>query len=147
MFFIGTTLGSSLIFKKAPGTVSTLAASACLFYFSPLSTSTFLVLLLILLIAHFFSFPHFERKYGNDDPSLYTLDETIAIVFLNSLLPSERYWIAAFLLFRFFDILKPLGIRRIEEAKSIPSVIRNLADDVLAALYAYILIKGSEYVL
>lgn len=43
-----------------------------------------------------------------------------------------------FILFRFFDILKPLGIKRIQELKGGAGI---LADDLLAGLYALISLK------
>lgn len=46
--------------------------------------------------------------------------------------------LAGFLLFRFFDILKPLGINQIQKYKG---GIGILADDILAGLYALISLK------
>nr|WP_315823927.1 phosphatidylglycerophosphatase A [Paraflavitalea speifideiaquila] len=42
-------------------------------------------------------------------------------------------------LFRFFDIVKPLGIRR---AELLPRGVGVMADDVLAGLYAQIILRA-----
>ena len=45
--------------------------------------------------------------------------------------------IAAFALFRFFDILKPLGIRKMEK---LPGGYGIMADDILSGIYGMIVI-------
>ena len=47
-------------------------------------------------------------------------------------------FIAAFILFRFFDIAKPLGIRQLENIKGGWGV---MLDDVLAGVYANIVLQ------
>jgi phosphatidylglycerophosphatase A len=54
-------------------------------------------------------------------------------------------WLLAFFLFRFFDVLKPLGIRRLE---SLPRGWGVLLDDVAAGLVVVpILLLGYRYML
>ena len=45
--------------------------------------------------------------------------------------------LAAFLLFRLFDIWKPLGIRKMEK---LPKGYGIMADDILSGIYGYIVI-------
>lgn len=53
------------------------------------------------------------------------------------LVPVEpKYLLAAFILFRFFDILKPLGIRYLDT--KIKGGTGVMLDDVLAGVYACI---------
>jgi phosphatidylglycerophosphatase A len=79
----------------------------------------------------------------NDDPSIYTLDETLAIVMAWVLLVrlSMIDGVILFSLFRFFDILKPLGIRSIEKKSNWSAAIRNIADDMAAMFYTLIIFK------
>ncbi|HYA31185.1 MAG TPA: phosphatidylglycerophosphatase A, partial [Thermodesulfovibrionales bacterium] len=49
------------------------------------------------------------------------------------------YFIAAFLLFRFFDILKPPPIRWIE--RMLPGGIAIMADDLMAGIYTNALLQ------
>jgi phosphatidylglycerophosphatase A len=75
------------------------------------------------------------------DPSEVVLDEMVAmplVFFLNPHLHLGTKLgfvmvLLGFGLFRFFDIVKPLGIRWIEKA---PGGVGVVADDVVAALYA-----------
>jgi phosphatidylglycerophosphatase A len=73
------------------------------------------------------------------DPSEVILDEMVAmplVFFLNPLLGTKfelMMVLLGFGLFRFFDIVKPLGIRWIEKA---PGGIGIVMDDVVAAIYA-----------
>jgi phosphatidylglycerophosphatase A len=75
------------------------------------------------------------------DPSEVVLDEMVAmplVFFLNPHLHLGTKFgfvmvLLGFGLFRFFDIVKPLGIRWIEK---IPGGVGVVADDVVAALYA-----------
>jgi phosphatidylglycerophosphatase A len=45
--------------------------------------------------------------------------------------------LAAFILFRFFDIVKPLGVRQMENFKSGWGI---MADDILAGIYGAIIL-------
>lgn len=145
--FIGTTFFSAFIFKKAPGTASSLAIFLLLIIFPPTFQQRF-ILLGLTIVCHFLCFPFFEKKFNNDDPRVYTLDETIAMIILNFFFYTTYLeWIIAFILFRFFDIIKPFGIRLVEKEKKIPAVFRNVADDILAAIYSFIILTFMKYAL
>ena len=49
-----------------------------------------------------------------------------------------EYIVAGLILFRFFDILKPLYIRRMED---LPGGLGVMADDVLAGVYANVILQ------
>jgi phosphatidylglycerophosphatase A len=75
-----------------------------------------------------------ERFWGQD-PSRVVIDETVGQWI--SLLPVTAvspWWtiLLAFVMFRFFDILKPLGVRRMEQ---LPAGYGIMADDILAGVY------------
>lgn len=142
---IGTTFYTSFIFKKAPGTTSSIFIYLLLIIFPIQALEYKLLLLLLIGTSHFLCFPFFENKYGDDDPSLYTLDEAFAMVLLNTIFFDLREWTLAFLIFRFFDIVKPLGIKKFEHAKKISASIRNLGDDVIAACYTFLLLTAYQY--
>lgn len=93
-------------------------------------------LFLIAVALGFMVCPAAQRLYGQRDPRPFVLDE-LAGQWLTCLLfwwrgPTQTV-IAAFVAFRFFDILKPFPIRRIEGLRGAWGV---MADDLLAALYA-----------
>lgn len=81
-----------------------------------------------------------ERRLGKGDPGEVVLDEFVAMplcfIGWSSLPGSPPFWmaaVAAFALFRLFDILKPLGIARLQD---LPGGWGVVADDVAAALAA-----------
>ncbi len=143
--FIGSTFYTSFIIKKAPGTISSFAVFILFLPIDSIPIEYKLIFLVLLGIGHYFCFPYFREKYSNEDPSLYTLDEAFAMVLLNIFFFTTGEWTAAFILFRFFDILKPFWIKNLENSMQLPAIIRNIADDVLAALYTSLLIGGYKY--
>ena len=71
--------------------------------------------------------------YWGDDPSSVVIDEVVG-VWVALLMASD--WVTAvvaLLLFRVFDILKPLGIRSLDRRRGAFWV---MADDLLAGVYA-----------
>lgn len=77
--------------------------------------------------------------YWGNDPSRVVIDEMVGVWIPLSASPAGdlRYAAAAFLLFRFFDILKPLGIRSLDRKAGGFWV---MADDILAGIYSLIII-------
>ncbi len=97
-----------------------------------------------------------ERILSRKDPGSIVIDEIAAIplaflpaVLLNShgastpglphYLSQPELWaiVLSFLLFRFFDVMKPLGINRLQDLRGGWGLV---ADDFLAALYAAVLL-------
>ncbi|MDD3180487.1 MAG: phosphatidylglycerophosphatase A [Opitutaceae bacterium] len=81
-----------------------------------------------------------ESRLGRRDPAEVILDEFVAMPLCylgwTALPPSWPHWfvfLAGLGLFRFFDIIKPLGIRRLQKW---PAGWGVVADDVAAALAA-----------
>ena len=84
------------------------------------------------------------EKYWGPDPVIACVDETVGQWF--ALIPVVMcpWWeiILALALFRFFDIFKPLGIRKMER---LPGGTGIMADDLLAGLYSAILLLIINY--
>jgi phosphatidylglycerophosphatase A len=72
---------------------------------------------------------------GIDDPSEVTYDEVTSLPLVYFLAPSVSWQIllAGFFLHRFFDILKPLGVAKLD---ALHGGVGVMADDVLASIYA-----------
>ena len=67
------------------------------------------------------------------------LDEIIGMMFVARLLPADLYWaIAAFLMFRFFDIIKPFPIDVVD--RKFKNAFGVMMDDMIAAGYSIALI-------
>ena len=82
------------------------------------------------------------EKYWGKDPVVACADETVGqwIALLPVAWVSHSLWweiAVAFVLFRFFDIVKPLGIRKMED---FPGGWGMMADDILAGIYSVICI-------
>jgi len=79
-----------------------------------------------------------EKDWGKD--SYRVVIDEVAGMFISVLFvpPDWKWMLIGFVLFRFFDIAKPLYIRRLEALKGGWGV---MLDDVLAGIYANILLQ------
>lgn len=137
---IGSTFYSAFLIKKMPGTVSSLIVFTILYYFSDIAIAIKIAVTAICIIAHFLVYPLFEKIYQEEDVGFYTMDETIAVLlFWMIAFQGPLIWAIGFSLFRFFDILKPLGIKKLESTFYLKKSMRILADDLLAILYTLII--------
>lgn len=136
------TLGPLGRVKKAPGTVGSLAGIglySVLFHYASSIGFIFMAALLTYLTVGFCDAA--ERRLQMRDPGMIILDEFVAVplVFLgmqgpNGLIASHGGWpvlLAGFVLFRIFDIAKPLYIR---ELQNLPGGLGCAIDDTAAAL-------------
>lgn len=85
-----------------------------------------------------------EQTWGGD-PSPLVIDEFagqgMAFIGISLAQPSFNIFLlllAGFVLFRFFDIKKPLGVDRLQQ---LPGGIGILIDDLLAGFYAYLCLE------
>jgi phosphatidylglycerophosphatase A len=119
----------------APGTWASLV-TVVVFYFTPIPVFPFLPWLVITAVIYGIGVPaaascekHFQKK----DPGYCVIDEVAGQIVSLWFLPRQAgFYIAAFFLFRFFDILKPFPIRKSE---SLPHGFGIMTDDILAGLY------------
>jgi len=140
------TLGPIGFIPFAPGTFGSLAGLICLWFF-PLSHQRHLLLILAGSILGSIAATSAERQLGQKDSGKIIIDEFIGIYIAAFFVPHTIGQLAAaFLLFRFFDIFKPLMIRNLE--KALKNGTGVMADDILAGIYAnavlqiWLLIKG-----
>jgi phosphatidylglycerophosphatase A len=79
------------------------------------------------------------RVSGQEDAGFIVIDEIAAQWLVLVAMPLDwRWYAAAFLLFRVFDITKPWPIRMVE--RRIPGGLGVMLDDVVAALYAVLIL-------
>jgi len=131
------TLGPVGHFPKAPGTAGSLAAAVAapwLFLIMPLWWRV-LALLAILAVGTW-ACGRAENILGRKDPGCVVLDELfgqwLTLLFFPGL--PLGFLLLAFILFRFFDILKPWPVRWAETA--FPGGLGVMMDDGVAGLYA-----------
>jgi phosphatidylglycerophosphatase A len=78
-----------------------------------------------------------EPEWG-EDSSRVVIDEVAGMLIAVVFVPMNIYClIGGLILFRFFDIVKPLGIRKME---ALPSGTGVMMDDVLAGVYSNIVL-------
>ncbi|HET9058084.1 MAG TPA: phosphatidylglycerophosphatase A [Chitinophagaceae bacterium] len=124
--------------KKGGGTIASIVYCV-IWYLAPAFSNTKQTLILLaVLIIGVWSGNVVEKEWGKDS-SRVVIDEVAGMAIALLFIPVNLFnTIAALLLFRFFDILKPLGIKKAERLNSGWGV---MADDVLSGIYSLILLK------
>ena len=83
------------------------------------------------------------RASGRKDPSFVVIDEVAGqLVALIAIPLAWKTFLAGFILFRVFDILKPFPVRRLEQ---LPEGAGIVLDDVAAGIYALALMQVLLY--
>jgi len=124
----------------APGTVASFGVILLYrFCLSSLSWPAFWGIFLFLFTSGVITSSLYSRELGQEDPRRIVIDEAAGQwLVLFQLSPDWWLLIAAFLLFRLFDILKPFPIKKLE---IFPSGWGIMLDDILAGLYAGIVLN------
>ncbi len=134
-------LGTGLL-PKAPGTWGSLLAVALFWLLPPLPLSVQLPALGVAFVLGCVICGTSARRLGVHDHGGIVLDEIVAMLLVLCVTPRTPGWtLAAFLLFRLFDIGKPWPIR--EADHRIPGGLGIMLDDVLAAVYAALVVRGA----
>ena len=144
---LSTGFGIGLI-PFAPGTLGS-GLGLCLYiffaHFSYPNVNGFILLVLLLMIGTFIVNQSL-KEIGTKDHQEIVIDEVLAMMLVVHFIPPDPKWaIAAFLIFRFFDISKPYPIKKIE--KKYKNAFGIMADDIVAAIYSIIIILVLKYLL
>lgn len=136
--FLAFGFGSGLS-PFAPGTMGTLVAVPFIFALRSLNEPVFWVALILLFAVGVYLCGHVSHKLGVHDHGGIVWDEMLGYWLSAALVPLQWPWLlAAFLLFRFFDILKPWPIRQLD--KKVSGGFGIMIDDVVAALFTLIIL-------
>ena len=134
--------------KYAPGTVASLVT--CLAFLLLINIFNISVILLCTLIIFCYSFLAINNSFQDfhtEDPQEIVIDEVVgqmlpllAIPIYETLYlaPKEYYCIAAFVLFRLFDIWKPFPIGYVDS--NTKGALGIMLDDILAGVYTVIVL-------
>jgi len=131
--FLATGFGSGLL-PFAPGTFGTLVGIPVCLLCLPLTWLMRLLVVLVLLAVSIYISGRAEKIYKKKDDQRIVIDEIVG--FQVAMLPAAITIVhlgLAFVLFRFFDILKPFPVRRLEK---LPGGWGVVMDDVGAGIYA-----------
>ena len=123
---------------KAPGTAGSLGALAfawVLHEYLNISGAYIGFLGLLLMAPAIWAAGRIARDTGSKDPQVVVIDEVVGqwITLAGAVTLNAKSWIAAFALFRLFDIWKPPPVRRLER---IPGGAGIVLDDAMAGIYA-----------
>ncbi len=137
--FMAMGFGSGLS-PMAPGTAGTLAAWALFPLLKPyFSDLAFLIFLLAAFIVGAAAAGRTGRDLGVADHGAIVCDEIVPFWLVLLMTPNDWRWQAtAFLLFRFFDIVKPQPARWID--RHMKTGLGVMLDDVVAAGYALVML-------
>jgi phosphatidylglycerophosphatase A len=130
--FLGFGFGSGLV-PVAPGTAGTLAAVPLYLLLRDLSLGDYLAVVALLFLVGLPVCAHAVRQLGVHDHPAIVWDEIVGYLVTMVAAPPGLVWIVAgFVLFRFFDILKPWPIRWCD--RRVPGGFGIMLDDLLAGV-------------
>jgi len=133
------TLGFIGYIPVAPGTFGSLAAFIFFFLLKPSIFSRVMILILMIPIGIMAS-TRAESLLNEKDSRHIVIDEFCGYLFSALFIPlSFWYALSAFFLFRFFDILKPFPIKKVES--SLKGGKGIMGDDIMAAVYTNIVLQ------
>ncbi|HXB42403.1 MAG TPA: phosphatidylglycerophosphatase A [Puia sp.] len=128
-------------FLKGGGTFAALLCCVC-WYFGckyGCSNSLEITTAIAIVVIGIWSAGKVEAAWGKDSSKI-VIDEAAGMCVSLLFLPLHlKYIVTAFVLFRFFDIAKPLFIRRSER---LPRGWGVMADDLLAGIYTNLVVQG-----
>jgi phosphatidylglycerophosphatase A len=128
---------------KAPGTagsVAALAIAVVIEHWTGWLPRTFAWLAIIVSLPAIWAAGETARQVKLKDPQFVVVDEVVgqwlSLAGARSL--NWKSWLAAFVLFRLFDIWKPIPVRQLE---ALPGGVGIVADDLMAGLYAALVLS------
>ncbi len=132
---------------KMPGTIGTLVGM--LFYLPMvfyLSRPVYIIVTIALFLLGIWICEVTEKNLGKHDHGGIVWDEIVGfLVTMIAVPPDWRFVLSGFLLFRLFDICKPWPIGWLES--KFPGGLGIMVDDVLAGIYALIILQIIVYLL
>ncbi|MCV6591037.1 MAG: phosphatidylglycerophosphatase A [Marinobacterium sp.] len=125
----------------APGTVGTLAAVIPWFWFATLSLPLYLLMLVVTTLVGIWLCERTSKDLGVHDHSGIVWDEFVGFWITMLAAPAGLTWVViGFVLFRFFDVLKPWPIRWADT--HIHGGFGIMLDDVLAGIMAFLSLQA-----
>jgi phosphatidylglycerophosphatase A len=123
----------------APGTLGTLITIPVYFFLSNIHSPLYEITLVGFFFLSVWISENAETFFGKKDDQRIVIDEMMGFLVTMLWVPKTmRFIIIGFFLFRFFDILKPFPIRRLE--KKLKRGYGVVLDDVMAGVYANIVL-------
>ena len=130
----------------APGTIGTLVAIPFAIAMKTMPTVVFWIVLVLMFLLGIELCNRVSRKLGVHDHGGIVWDEIVGYCLSIALVPLQWQWfLAAFVLFRFFDIYKPWPIRQLD--KKVSGGLGIMIDDVVAGIFTIAVLAVVQYLL
>lgn len=129
-----------------PGTMGALAITI-VYWFIPLDNLWYFIFLVLgITLIGVYSSSITEKEMQSNvgdqnfhDPGIIIIDEIAGMLVTLIAIPKEfKYLVIAFILFRFFDIVKPFPIKKVEKLKAGWGI---MMDDVVSGIFANVLLR------
>jgi phosphatidylglycerophosphatase A len=125
--------------RIAPGTLGTLIAIPVYYFLSVIPSPLYEITLIGFFFLSVWISENAEIFFGKEDDPRIVIDEMMGFLITMLWVPKTiLFVIIGFFLFRFFDILKPFPIRRME--KRWKGGYGVVMDDVLAGVYSNVIL-------
>lgn len=141
--FFAFGFGSGLA-PKAPGTFGTLAAVPIFWLLQDLAWPIYGTWLIVTFALGVYWCDRSSKQLGVHDHGGIVWDEFVGYWITMFLAPKGWLWIViGFVLFRFFDIIKPWPINWLD--RKVEGGLGIMIDDVLAGIYAFLVMQICVY--
>jgi phosphatidylglycerophosphatase A len=132
---------------KGPGTAGSLGAiliAWLLHEYANVGPLSFAALGVVLAIPGIWAAGVVAKELGREDPQIVVVDEVVGqwITLAGATHLNWKSWLAAFALFRLFDIWKPAPVRQLER---LPGGWGIVADDAMAGVYAALVLFAAGW--
>jgi phosphatidylglycerophosphatase A len=125
----------------APGTAGSAIAALGVWGlgYAKVSLAVYAIITVAVTVIGIWTSDKAEAIFGKKDPGCVVIDEVAGYMVGMALLPpNPGYLIAAFFIFRFFDIVKPPPINALQKLKGGMGI---MIDDILAGVYTNIVLQ------
>ena len=146
-FFISTGFGIGLA-PIAPGTFGSFLGAVIFLFISHLYLSNFwmTIILLTIFVISQISISLTLKKIDKEEPQEVVMDEVLGMMITLMVIPPDPRWLlAAFIIFRIADIIKPWPASYFDA--NYKNALGIILDDVFAAIYSIIFIMILKYFL
>jgi phosphatidylglycerophosphatase A len=124
----------------APGTMGTLVAIPLYWLIADVGLGNYLLITLVATLLGIYLCGATARALGVHDHGGIVWDEIVGYFITMATVSASWGWIVVgFLLFRFFDILKPWPIRRVD--REVGGGLGIMLDDIMAGIYAWLALQ------
>jgi phosphatidylglycerophosphatase A len=125
--------------KYAPGSLASVLVLIA-YYFIPNMIFVQIFLLGLIFVVGFYLCYYHSQNYFTKDPQYIVIDEVSGMMLCLFMLPKQLdLYILSFILFRFFDIYKPLIINK---SQNYGFGIGIMADDLISGFFTMLIVWG-----